>query len=381
MASLRALTLAGFRNLHDSHHLLPPEGVAIVGRNAQGKSSFLEAIYYLETMRSFRGSPEEGMIRHGSGHFRIVGEVLSQEEGASPRSIAAAFDRSSRVRRFTVEGASPPRMAEGIGLLGVVLFTPDDVRLVTDGPKDRRRFLDIVLSLDDPGYLEALQRFRQVLLQRNAVLRKGGSPAEVLPWNPLLLQAGARIAWGRATWVERMRASFARICTVLSGGTLGSIAYRTAGFQVRPEATLTEVQELYAEALERSGREELRLRATQIGPHRDDLVLGIGDWEEGGVEARGYASGGERRTLALALRLIEAETVRVRRREEPILLLDDIFAELDEERAERVVQLLDPSKASQVILTAPRRGDLRFRAELLPRWEMEGGILHHGKAR
>jgi DNA replication and repair protein RecF len=180
------LELTGYRNLRDQRLDFPPEGVAIVGANAQGKTNLLEAIHYVETFRSFRGARDEQLVRFGEDTFRIEGTVgggdraLAGDDAHSrdvhregDTTLSAAYRVSTREKRVRVNGDVAPGIASAIGGLGTVLFTPEDVRLVSDGPSARRRFLDIVLSLNDRSYLAALQRFRQALAQRNAALRRG----------------------------------------------------------------------------------------------------------------------------------------------------------------------------------------------------------------
>ena len=189
--TLQRLRLTGFRNLQDGTLEFPEEGVAVVGPNAQGKSNLLEAIYYLEIFRSFRGTREDRIVRFGAEHFRVEGRLVGDGEGgegeaagdAAPRTltVAAAFVKAGRVKKVTLDGREPPRIADAIGRVGAVLFTPEDVRLVSDGPQERRRFLDILLSINVPGYLDALQRYRQALAQRNAALREGRGGH---PWVP-----------------------------------------------------------------------------------------------------------------------------------------------------------------------------------------------------
>src|SRR5690606_22234481 len=150
---------------------IPREGLALVGDNAQGKSSFLEAIYYLETFRSFRGARDEQLLAFGEGVFRVAGTVLREDEGGSApvdHEVTAAFAKEGKRKKVTVDGTEPDRLGDAIGSLGAVIFSPSDIELVGGGPDERRRFLDIVLSLNEPGYLGALQEYRQGLARRNA---------------------------------------------------------------------------------------------------------------------------------------------------------------------------------------------------------------------
>jgi len=422
---LSHLRLSGYRNLRDQDLELPTEGIAILGRNAQGKTNLLEAIHYLEAFRSFRGTRDDQIVRFGGDVFRVEARV--DGGGASPSGpaasgtpvfasaptrnahaeqvIAAAYEASTRRKRITVDGQVVTRIGDAIGRLGVVLFTPDDVRLVTDGPSERRRFLDILLSLNDPDYLVALQRYRQALLRRNAVLRKRGTSSAVAAWDEILVESGSRVLSGRMHWIARWNELFTEYCAEVSGGggarmvhiagvrglpSTGSVADvpprpgaggAGEGGMARMRQTIgrgrpSPVEEEVASAFERallSASNEERLRGTTLaGPHRDDVHFRMFT-AEGETDAREFGSGGQRRTVALALRLVEAATVRHERGHEPLLLLDDVFAELDEGRSHRVLRLLDRVVPGQVILTAPKESDVRFRGEVLRRRYMRDG--------
>lgn len=374
---LSGLRLQHFRNLGDQELRVPAEGMALIGSNAQGKSNFLEAIYYLETFRSFRRARDEHLIAFGEESFRLVARLESGNgtEGVEPREdieIAAAYQRPGKRKKVTVGGTEPPRLADALGGLSAVIFSPLDLALVSDGPSKRRRFLDIIQSLNAPGYLEALQRFRHALAQRNAALRSEGSAEVVRVWEEGLVQAGARVMLERHSWADRWADSFSRYYQTVSGGESAHVSYAPSFVVDRwdPER----VQELYRTALEESARREARVRSTVVGPHRDDLCITLSGEDEA-VDLREFGSGGQRRTAALALRLVEAATVREARGFEPLVLLDDAFAELDEGRTERFLALIEGEEPGQVILTAPKESDVRVRRDALPRWTIDAGWI------
>ncbi|TVP42441.1 MAG: DNA replication and repair protein RecF [Gemmatimonadales bacterium] len=412
--TLHRLRLQGFRNLEDATLELPAEGVALVGANAQGKSNFLEAIHYLEIFRSCRGTRDTRLIRFGEDFFRLEARIgpgassVPEPGGDAPRSrsVAAAVQRAGPIKKVTVDGEEPPRIGDALGEMGSVLFTPDDVRLVADGPQERRRFLDIVLSVNAPGYLEALQRYRQVLAQRNAALRDRAPRATVEAWDPLLAGAGARVLRMRAAWVRAGAPTFRSVVEEVSGGERGVLAYQpgvpggpgapgnpgTPGSGAFPAVQPDEHEaasidapwgDWFAGALREGLEADRRRGTTLIGPHRDEFTMGLEpDGEDpapkGGRDLREYGSGGQKRTAALALRILEAETVLRRRGRPALLLLDDVFAELDADRSERVLGLLDRTAAGQVVLTAPKDADVRFRHDRLPRWRISGGRIETG---
>ncbi len=415
---LGRLSIRHFRNLGIQDLRFPPEGAAILGENAQGKSNLLEAIYYLETFRSFRGARDDQLLAFDEEVFRVVGTLDADRDegredaggsgsapeppapgieapGERPTEVAAAFQRRGRRKKVTVDGAEPERIGDAIGRLAAVIFSPSDVALVSEGPSERRRFLDIVLSLNAPGYLSALQRYRHVLSQRNATLREERPQALVRAWDDPLVRAGAAVMRERARWVGRWAGSFGGYYEEVSGGQGARMRYApdvelgevevpaaaaggsAAGSPVGdPDGDPDEdpVADALREALLASEERERRAGHTSVGPHRDELVLTVGG-REGGLDLRDFGSGGQRRTAALALRLVEADTIRESRGREPLVLLDDLFAELDQGRSERILALLGREETGQVILTAPKEGDVRIRSDVLPRWRIRGGTV------
>ena len=375
---LNELRIRHFRNLADQELSLPPEGVAIIGENAQGKTNLLEAIYYLETFRSFRAARDERLVAFGQEFFRVVGALVENggEGGEGTRGrveVAAAFEARGKRKKVTLDGQEPQRLGDGLGRIGAVVFSPADVALVSDGPGARRRFLDIALSLNAPGYLPALQRFRQVLGQRNAALREGGRFGTVEAWDLGLVESGALVMEERLRWVERWGGEFSSYYRRISGTQAGCVQYQP-GVKLGGAGSREEISGAFQEALWESRDRERRLGSTLVGPQRDDLLLTVTEGEDV-RDLREYGSGGQRRTAALALRLVEAATIREARRQEPIILMDDVFAELDPGRSERVMALMEEEETGQVFLTAPKESDIRLRRDSIPRWKIRGGVV------
>jgi DNA replication and repair protein RecF len=367
---LTRLTVRHFRNLGTQELEIPPEGVAIIGNNAQGKSNLIEAIYYLETFRSFRGVKDDQLIQFGEDVFRVSGALGTWGDTRPPVDVSAAFERRAKRKKVTVDGVEPDRLGDALGSLAAVVFSPSDLQLVSGTPAERRRFLDIILSLSRPGYLEALQEFRSVLARRNAALRSGQPGDAVTAWDPGLIRAGAAVIEARRDWIEAYCSVFRRYCQVVSGGQGARMEYRSS-VAATAGTTLEEIVHAYRTLLTTSADRERRVGSTLIGPHRDEILLRLEDG--GGLDLRDYGSGGQRRTAALALRLAEAQTIREARGQEPLVLLDDVFAELDEGRSERVLDLMEREETGQVILTAPKESDVRIRRGSVPRWRISGG--------
>ena len=379
---LTELELRHFRNLGVQEMRFPPEGVAVVGDNAQGKSNLLEAIYYLESFRSFRGVGDGQLGAFSEDVFHLQGAVA----GERPATVSVGFDRKLRKKKVTVDGNDAPRIADALGRLGAVTISPADAGLVAGGPGGRRRFLDVVLSLNAPGYVKALLEYRRALVQRNAALRAGSGRAAVRAWEPTLVEHGAEVTASRSRWVTAWAESFAAYYQAVSGKDAAAMEYRPNLSAPPPSATPDSASDPSGPATSDATREEFRQRlddgwdddarrgSTGSGAHRDELRITVQSGERR-VPLRTYGSGGQRRTAALALRLVEAATIRRQRAAEPILLVDDAFAELDPGRSERVMSLMEEEGSGQVILTAPKESDVRLRSMSLPRWRIRAGEI------
>ena len=353
-----------------------------MGENAQGKSNLLEAIYYLETFRSFRGAKDAQLVGFDQDVFRIEGAVsgVTPSDGPSGRateSVAAAYDRKTKKKRVTVDGQIQPSLSDALGHLGAVVFSPADIRMVDGAPAERRRYVDIVLSLNRGGYVTTLQTYRQALNQRNAALKGRAPEAAIRAWDDGLARAGAALMYGRHQWIAEIADEFSGTYAAVSGGETAHLRYRSS---VRPEADTEPTEETWEHAFRASLADafdrDQRFGTTSVGPHRDELRISFGSGSAAqDQEVRAFGSGGQRRTAALALRLVEASTVRRSRGHAPIVLLDDAFAELDEARSSRLLELIGDGGMGQVILTAPKESDVRVRAEVLPRWRIEAGRI------
>jgi DNA replication and repair protein RecF len=370
------LTLHNFRNFEELECEFPGPGVAIIGPNGSGKTNLLEAIYYLEVFRSFRGVPDSQLVRFGQDVFRIEG-TMSGDAGV----VAAAYDRGRKIKKAEVGRQEVERVSDGIGRLGVAVFRLEDIDIIRGGPKSRRRFLDVSLSLAEPTYLTALQKYRVLLGQRNEALRRGVSQDELAAWSEGLIETGARITTTRQRWVIEGRERYARYYETVSDGDRADVVYSSSiarGASLRHPSDAPEESDVWRDrfraALAESADRERRRAMTVVGPHRDDLRFPL-EGAEGARDLRGYGSSGQQRTAALALRLLEADRLHEGLGREPLYLLDDVFAELDEGRSRRLLDLFETGRSGQVILTAPKTGDIELRGGDLDRWRIKNGRL------
>ena len=367
---LRSLALRDFRNLARLDLGFPAAGVVVIGDNGQGKSNLLEAIYYLHLLRSVRGARDVDVVRFGAPGFHVA----ARTDGGSNHELSAGFERQGRRKRVKLDGAEPQRLSDALGALPCVLFSPADVELVAGAPSARRRYLDILLALSSRPYLWALQRYRHALAQRNAALRdamkSGGGKAEqrVAVWEAPLAQHGAVLWRDRVTWAEQAAPRFVTVCGAIGEQTPVSMQYASP---LEPASrSIDDIAAALAKGLEDRRALDIRRCLTHTGPHRDDLALSLG-----GRELRAFGSAGQQRTGAIALRLLEGETLRERLGVAPMLLLDDPFAELDVHRSSRILELLGEQAMGQTVLTVPRESDIPPALTQLTRWRIANGVV------
>lgn len=358
---VRTLWLTDFRSYSTAHLDLAPGLTALVGANGEGKTNLLEGLAWLATLSSFRGAPADAMVRRGAP-FAVV-RAAAERDGRE-LLVEAQIPPSGRTR--VLVNRQPLRRARDLlGSLRVTVFTPDDLAIVKDGPGERRRFLDEALVSLHPRNDVVRRTVDKALRQRNALLRQaagrldGSTSATLDVWDAELARAGAALVAARLDLLRRMG-------TVL-GGTYDALARRPARTGVRYEAPWAsglaqeaagpgaapgaeaapgegQLASALGSALGRARRDDVRRGVSTVGPHRDEVVLGIG-----GAPARTEASQGEQRTLALALRLAVHHVVTADAGSAPVLLLDDVFSELDPGRSAALLATLPPG---QVLLTS-----------------------------
>lgn len=348
---LRRLVSRGYRNLVDLDCEAPSRGVALLGANAQGKTNFLEAVYYPVLFRSFRGSPDQQLIGEAPG-FHVEVHV---EDGRA-RHVATTY--LGRKKRITVDGEEVGRLADAVGSWLGVAFLPSDLSLAWGPATERRQYLDRLLSLASRPYLTALIGYRAALAQRNSALRQGRVDV-AQAFDSALAQPGAELVRARLEWVVGAAEQFAAEFVCLGEQAGARLRYRGRSELADPA--------VWKEALAAALSEDRARGMTTVGPHRDDLLLDIGN-----RRLRDYGSTGQQRSAAVALKLIEIATLRQARGTEPVLLLDDVFAELDRDRQSRIALRLMGPDNRQVFVTSPRRDELPPNLEL-PVWVVESG--------
>ncbi len=352
---VRQLRIRNFRN-YEQAQIEPGAGLnVLVGANAQGKTNLLEALYYASTFRPLRPVRESDLVRWGESEAFLSVRFLRHE---IEDELVIRTPLSGK-RTVLLNEQPVSRQSELIGRLKMVCFTAQDLLLIRGEPAERRRFLDSELSLISHRYLYSLAQYRRCLEQRNTLLRmhlEGHATLESLPeWSQQLIKYGARLMDERRRFLEQLQTFITPVHTTLTGGKeVFQLLYQPGlppangygtGFSEQDWAYALQV------SLQEVESEEIRRGMTLVGPHRDDFLMLID-----GHDARLFASQGQQRTCALSLRLAEVPLLESRLEESPIVLLDDVFSDLDPERRMRLVQFLQPRV--QTFLTCTDLGAL-----------------------
>jgi DNA replication and repair protein RecF len=360
---LRRITARDFRNFEKLDLELPQAGLAIIGENGQGKTNLLESIYYMQVLRSVRGARDQDLVRFGAKGFHIGASCSSD----TAHELSVGFVAHGKKKKVTVDGSVAARMSEAFGALPSVMFSPRDIQLIAGSPGERRRFLDLVLALSSRRYLTALQLYRAALARRNASLRdaaRSGDESAAAVWEPALAEHGATLVSSRVEWIRGSADQFTRLTAAIGESGEARMSYASS---IAKESDLRGALE---NALARHRRHDIRRGMTHSGPHRDDLSLTLD-----GRDIRLFGSAGQQRTAAIALRMLESDTIREARGLAPVLLLDDPFAELDVRRSARILELLRSSGLGQTILVVPRDSDIPSELVSLERRTVVAGSI------
>jgi len=329
---LVSLVVTDFRNLISTSIDLDPDGTTVItGLNGAGKTSLLEATAYLATLQSFRGSPKEALVRRGADNAILRAETRMGERSVTIEAEVSAEGRSrTQVNRQVVR-----KRADLHDALRVTVFSPEDIGVVRAGPSPRRQFLDETLAVVEPKSARAAEETEKILRQRSALLRNvgrsldAGAESTLDVWDARLDDAGTRLVEAREELVAELVPLTTEHYSRLAGAT-------------------TEVGLVYVRswtgpllgALAEARAADLKRGVSTVGPHRDELELSVA-----GLPARTHASQGEQRSLALALQLAAHQLATERLGTAPVLLLDDVFSELDPRRARALLAGLPPGQA------------------------------------
>ena len=324
------IELHNFRNYSSLQLDFHPHVNLILGNNAQGKTNLLESIYITSMGKSFRTSKDNEMILFGVEFGRV--KVNAQKDGYDT-SVELIFSKDSK-KSAKVDGIKIKKSSQLLENIYIVIFSPEDLRIVKDEPEKRRKFIDRELCQLRPKYYEDLSNYKKVLLQRNAYLKEHEiDPAILDLWDMQLARYGASIMMMRSDFIKKL--------DHISRGIHGAITNGGENLKLKyvPNVPLSEnrkeMEESYYQAIRTSFESDMRQRTTTKGPHKDDLEFFIDD-----INVRNFGSQGQQRTSALSIKLAELSLIKEETGEEAILLLDDVMSELDLQRQEFLVKSL-----------------------------------------
>ena len=339
---LTALRLRDFRG-YGQVMLSPPEGVTVlVGENGAGKTNLLEAVHLCCLGRSHRTSADKEMIRRGQ-ETAAVQLTVERRDGRHEVGVRL-FENARRRKVVYVNGKTVSRLGELMGHATCVIFSPEDLALVKEGPQVRRRFLDMLLSEEQKAYFYALQTYMTALKQRNALLKQGDLRS-LSAWDEQLAAAAAPVVRLRRAACEQLHQRSATHYRYIGGREEESFSLRYRGALAESE----QVENDMLAGLRASRDEDIRRETTCFGPHRDDLDLTLM-----GEPIRAFGSQGQMRTAALAMKLAAFDRREAHQGEPPLLLLDDVLSELDPDRRRRLIARIG---RAQALLTCTDQAD------------------------
>lgn len=348
---LDSISVSDFRNIESATVTFSPKENVLVGENAQGKTNLIEAIYLLACGKSFRVSKYRELIAHGAQNAVVTVRVSGEK---APFELKMVLDRKNG-KSILKNGIRLSKLSEFLGSFRVVLFCPEHLGLIKDGPGKRRSFIDSAICQIRPYYASLLNEFNQIEAQRAALLKqsvKKSVPRELFfVWEERLAEVSVKIASLRGDYIKELTKRAPEHFSRISGGK-DQLTLRYVSDVAKKDLGREEMKKQYLAELEAGFETDQKYGFTQKGIHRDDLEIVVNDYA-----ARGFASQGQQRSAVLALKLAEGEISRDMTGQEPVYLLDDVLSELDENRRNYITSGL---AGKQVILTGTDEEDFSF---------------------
>lgn len=343
---LLALTIEHFRNYTYAQVDLSPGLNLVLGDNAQGKTNFLEAVYYISRGRSFKSVRENDIIQFGEESGKLLAQIDRQ---GRKRKVEVDFARGKK-RSYRINDIPVNRQREIRHQFDAVIFAPEDLNLIKGSPNERRRFMDDLIEAIRPSYRTQLQKYNRILFQRNQLLKKGQRGRyfhqQLDALDAQLVRSGGEITLLRAQHVDLLQKLAGPIHKkITQDAEVLKLIYQTS---LDPQG---DVATMYAQALSKAREKDMARKQTTRGPHRDDLLI-----EASGLLLKDFGSQGQQRTAALTLRIAELELLEYYHGSSPILLLDDVFSELDDHRSAFIVSYIE---GRQTLVTANTADSLK----------------------
>ena len=349
---LEQIDIRNFRN-HERTVLECGDGLnVLLGENGQGKTNVVEAVAYLSLTKSFYASSDAVVLRIGEEQFDLQGRFRA--DGGTRWVVDARYERPSGRKSISINKETAQTLASVVGQFPAVVLSPEQNGITFGAPTERRKFLDLALSQASSVYLEELLEYRRILRQRNKILLDAKLArrdcSELLePWDISLIQTGADLMLRRMRFIEGFRGRVCEAYEMLAGETEDPSLMYEPSFSCNEAGDPESIRIRFEEELRLHEDEERRAGSTVVGPHRDEL-----DFSLGGKTLRKFASQGQHKTFLIALKLAEFAYLMEARSETPILLLDDVFSELDERRSHRLMEGV-PSLGQVFITTTDER--------------------------
>lgn len=330
---IERLTIKNFRNYSHLDVKFDDKVNVFIGKNAQGKTNLLESIFYCCIGKSFKSCKDKDLIKWGEEDSRI--KVIAQKKYRDIDIDISLF--KSQKKSIKINGVSIKRIGELIGEVQIVFFSPQELRLVRESPDERRKFMDIDISQNNKRYFYQLSRYEKILANRNKLLKMSNSLESLKEtvdiWDRALIASAKLIAFERENFIKQISPFSEKAHSYLSGGKEKLELFYKCGCMVDLDENF---EEKMAKLLKKNLEKDFKLGYTSIGIHRDDIDIFLN-----GVEVKLFGSQGQQRTVALALKLAELENMYNINGEYPILLLDDVFSELDIDRQNRLLKFVD----------------------------------------
>lgn len=345
------LCLNNFRNYTNTTVEFDDGVNFVVGKNAQGKTNLLESLYLMSVGKSPKNSKEKQLIKFEQDKAKIE---VDFKTNAGNKTITMFLDKANK-KAIKINSLNILKLTELVGILSVVYFSPDEMKLIKEVPEDRRNFLDVSISQFDKPYLYNLLRYDKVLKQRNAILKSLNSNQTKIEqlklFTPQLIDIAEKIIEKRIEFIEKLKFFAKNIHKLITIDESLDILY---SYQKQEHLTIKQdLQNQFDKALNK----ELELGYTCVGPHRDDIIFKINN-----LDCRQFASQGQQRTVALVVKLSLMEVIKQEIGEYPVLLLDDVLSELDDERQNRLLNL---TKEYQTLITCTALLRINFKANII----------------
>lgn len=352
---VKSLKLINYRNYKNLDIEFSKSFNIIYGNNAQGKTNIVESIYLCASGRSHRTSKDSELLKHTEDSFYIRLMLKKLENEGQIEIIYSPEER----KKIKINELPIKRMADLMGHLNAVMFAPEDLQIIKQGPAERRRFTDITLSQLRPSYFYDLQQYSKILYQRNALLKsipeKKELEATLEVWDRHLAKTGSRIMKGRNDFINRLDGFAKERHNYLSGGKehillkyVPSFEYEFSSSAFNGDSNTDQLEDAILRLLKQNRRKEIFKGVSLIGPHRDDINIILN-----GENTKLYGSQGQQRTAVLSMKLAEIDLMKEESGDYPVLLLDDVLSELDDDRKK---QLLDGIEGMQTFITCTDRG-------------------------